>query len=129
MREPNYERDGWCLDDGEAIHREAPATFLIQNLETRRSLQVGDLAKLIFRIAVRGDEFGSVERMWVIVRERTSIGYVGTLDNKPDAIEPNDEFWLGTELPFEYRHIIDVCRASAESLALAKAPAPLAWKP
>jgi uncharacterized protein YegJ (DUF2314 family) len=85
MREPDLERDGWCLDDGEERHREAPATFWIPDAESREELQPGDYAKLIFRIAVDdGDAGASVERMWVIVRERTLGAYLGVLDNDPD---------------------------------------------
>jgi uncharacterized protein YegJ (DUF2314 family) len=40
---------------------------------------------LIFKIAVEGDEHGAVERMWVIVRERTPTGYIGMLDNEPNS--------------------------------------------
>jgi hypothetical protein len=127
MRAPDFHRDGWCLEDGEERHREAPATFFIPNLELRKLLQPGDLAKLIFKIAVEGDEHGAVERMWVIIRERTPDGYVGMLDNEPDSISKNDQFWHGTELPFEYRHIIAVEHADAASIALAKAPVPIPW--
>jgi hypothetical protein len=127
MRAPDFLRDGWCLEDGEERHREAPATFFIPDLELRKLLQPGDLAKLIFKIAVEGDEYGAVERMWVIIRERTPDGYVGMLDNEPDSISKNDQFWHGTELPFEYRHIIAVGHADEATIALAKAPVPIPW--
>jgi hypothetical protein len=101
MRAPDFVKDGWCLEDGEELHREAPATFFIPDLALRMLLQPGDLAKLIFKIAVEGDEYGAVERMWVIVRERTPTGYVGMLDNEASSISENGQFWRGTELPFE----------------------------
>jgi len=122
MRAPDYARDGWCLEDGKDYHRAAPTTFHIPDLELRRLLQPGDLAKLIFKIAIEGDERGAVERIWVIVRERTPTGYIGMLDNEPDSIAKNDQFWLGTEFPFEYRHIIAVAPDDETSIALAKAP-------
>jgi hypothetical protein len=127
MRAPSFARDGWCLEDGEQRHRDAPATFFIPDLALRKILQPGDVAQLIFRIAVEGDEHGAVERMWVIVRERVPGGYVGMLDNDPDTIGKNDRFWCGAELPFEYRHIIDVIHADEASIALAKAPVPIPW--
>jgi len=127
MRGPDFERDGWCLEDGEERHRAAPASFHVPDLAVRKLLQPGDLAKLIFKIAVEGDEYGAVERMWVIVRERTATGYVGMLDNEPNSISENGQFWRGTELPFEYRHIIAVADADEASIALARAPVQIPW--
>jgi hypothetical protein len=127
MRAPDISVDGWCLRDGEELHRDAPATFFIPDLSLRMILQPGDFAKLVFEISVEGDFPISVERMWVIVRERVTGGYMGMLDNEPDAISENNKFWLGTELPFEYRHIIAVEHATDESRALASAPPPIHW--
>jgi len=129
MRTPDFINDGWCLEDGEKLHQEFPKTFQIPDIEVRRILQIGDYAKLIFRIAVDdGDPSGSVERMWVIIRERLSDGYVGILNNKPTAIEENDSLWLGSELPFEYRHIISVEHANEESLKIVQQPPPIPWE-
>jgi uncharacterized protein YegJ (DUF2314 family) len=120
MREPDFKRDGWCLEDGEAYHAAAPATFWLPDRQRRESLQPGDLAKLIFRISVdNADENVAVERMWVLVRERTPGGYLGVLDNEPDTIAENDEFWLGTELPFSAKHVINVQERDAHTVALA----------
>ena len=127
MRAPDLEKDGWCLHDGEQRSREAPETFLIPNLALQEILQPGDFAKLIFEIAVEGEEYPAVERMWVIIRERTPSGYIGMLDNEPDSISENNKFWVGTEMPFDYRHIISVRRGDEASLALAKAPVPIPW--
>lgn len=65
--------------------------------------------------------------MWVIVRERTAGGYIGMLDNTPATIEENDEFWVGTELPFEFRHIIDAKPGNEYSVGLAILPPPIPW--
>jgi len=120
MREPDFDIDGWCLEDGEAYHTAAPHTFWIPERQRRESLEVGDLAKLIFRISVdNAAENVSVERMWVLVRERTPDGYLGVLDNEPDAIAENDEFWLGTELPFSAKHVINIDERDANTIALA----------
>lgn len=130
MRLPDLERDGWCLDDGEERHRAAPATFHIPDEEIRRELVFGDFAQLIFRILIDPDdeeEPDSVERMWVIVRERTATGYMGVLNNKPATIGENDFLWVGTELPFEPRHIITARNATEASLAIARAPARIPW--
>ena len=120
MREPDFEIDGWCLDDGEAYHAEAPETFWIPERDRRENLEAGDHAKLIFRINVdNADGNVSFERMWVLVRERTSDGYLGVLNNEPDTVAENDEFWLGTELPFSAKHVINIHERDATTTALA----------
>lgn len=119
MRMPDFDIDGWCLEDGEAYHAEAPSTFWIPERHRREDLHAGDLAKLIFRISVdNADENVAVERMWVLVRERTATGYLGILDNEPDAIAENDEFWLGSELPFNAKHVINIEERDANTIAL-----------
>lgn len=129
MRAPDFDVDGWSLDDGEECHRAAPTTFWIPPLADRQALEKGDLAKLIFRIAIDNvDEPVSVERMWVIVRERVPGGYVGILDNEPDAISENGEFWVGAELPFEYRHIINIDEGTETTKALADDPPTIPWR-
>jgi hypothetical protein len=120
MREPDIELDGWCLDGGEAYHADAPSTFWIPARDHRESLQPGDFAKLIFRISVdNSEEPVAVERMWVVVRKRIPGGYLGVLDNEPDSIGENDEFWVGTELPFRPEHIINIEDRDAASISLA----------
>jgi len=128
MRSADLTIDGWCLEDGEECHKRAPSTFFIPDLRVREILQPGDFAKLIFRMRVDDDgNPEAVERMWVIVRERTPGGYIGMLDNEPSAIAENDSFWRGSELPFEPRHIIAVDHANAESTNLAGQPVPIPW--
>jgi len=120
MREPDFEIDGWCLEDGEAYHADAPETFWIPDRDRRESLEAGDHAKLIFCINVdNADGNVSFERMWVLVRERTSAGYLGVLNNEPDTVAENDEFWLGTELPFSAKHVIAIDERDATTTALA----------
>jgi hypothetical protein len=127
MRPPDLLNDGWCLEDGEVLHQQAPKTFFIPDLALRKILRPGDFAKLIFSIAIEGEDAPSVERMWAIIRQPTPGGYIGMLNNEPSSIPENDRLWLGTELPFDYRHIIAVERGSVESLALAWAPVPIPW--
>ncbi len=128
MREPDLDLDGWCLEDGEALHREAPDTFWLPDLERREALQPGDLAKLVFRISVdNADEPIAVERMWVLVRERVGSRYLGVLDNDPYAIEENDELWSGVELPFSPRHVIDIYPADEATRAQAAQPPLREW--
>jgi hypothetical protein len=129
MRTPDFTSDGWCLEDGEERHREAPSTFEIPDLAARKALQAGDFAKLIFRIGtVEKDKSGFVERMWVIVRERTADGYVGMLANVPRTIDGNDYLRLKSELPFESRHVIDCDDATVESKADARWPPLRTWR-
>jgi uncharacterized protein YegJ (DUF2314 family) len=128
MREPDFDIDGWCIEDGEAYHAEAPDTFWIPERDRRESLEAGDLAKLIFRINVdNADGNVAVERMWVLVRERTADGYLGVLDNEPDAIAENDEFWLGTELPFSAKHVINIEQRDANTIELASKEPRTPW--
>jgi hypothetical protein len=128
MRQPDIEFDGWCLEDGEAYHRRAPETFWIPDRDSRENLQPGDLAKLIFRISVDSqEEPTAVERMWVLVRERTSNGYLGMLDNNPDSIAENDEFWRGIELPFEPHHVINIDSRNENTVTLAQQEPKRRW--
>ena len=128
MKEPDFEIDGWCLEDAEARHQEAPDSFWLPEEEKRKALQPGDLAKLVFRISVDNDENPvAVERMWVLVRERTGSHYFGILDNDPYAIEENDEFWSGTEVPFSARHVIDIDPADETTRSRAAALPRRAW--
>ncbi len=127
MRMPAFETDGWRLNDGEQLHREAPATFEIPDIELRKILQPGDFVKLIFEFDEVPGAPDPVERMWVIIREKISGGYIGMLDNTPSFIAENKYFWVGSELPFEYRHIIDVLPGDKKSRATAQGPVSIPW--
>lgn len=99
----------WSLIDGEDRHELNPDTFEIPTLEERANLKEGDYAKLIFRIAM--DDTGERdchERMWAIVQERTSSGYIGTLDNQPGAVDDDHSLQYGSRVAFEPRHVIDI---------------------
>jgi hypothetical protein len=128
MRQPDFDLEGWALRSGVEAHERAPETFWIPDERTRVSLAVGDFAKLIFEISVEDtEEPVSVERMWVIVREVQGGQYFGLLDNEPDAIAPNDEFWVGTEIPFGPEHVINFMPADEKSIGLAKAEPLRRW--
>lgn len=128
MREPDLDLDGWCLEDGEARHADAPQSFWIPELRRRESLQHGDLAKLLFRIALddKADPF-AVERMWVLVRGRDGPRYFGVLFNNPASIETNDELGIGIEVPFYARHVIDIIPGDRISQAKAADPPTRPW--
>lgn len=104
----NIDRDGWELDDAEAIHNEHPTSFWLPPRDARNSLQAQQLVKLIFRIVTtdeRGAEEVSIERMWVIVKDRVGDLYIGQLDNDPYC---TDEIQAGMEVCFLPNHVIDV---------------------
>ncbi|HCF24182.1 MAG TPA: hypothetical protein DER67_01325 [Novosphingobium sp.] len=83
-------------------------------------MKQGDLAKLIFRISIdNAEEPEAVERMWVLVREVTSSGFFGILDNDPSSVAYNDEFWSGIEVPFEARHVINFDERDENTILLA----------
>jgi hypothetical protein len=113
-RVPDLDADGWCLASAADYHALDAETFEIPNEAARTRLKPGDFAKLIFLIAVEEDEEPISDRMWVVVREAADGGYFGLLDNEPD-IDENDEFWLGTEVPFGPEHVIEVQAGNAES--------------
>lgn len=117
MRTPDFDEDGWELRDSEETSRAFPGSFAIPSVEARRGLQLGDFAKLVFEVSVDDPEHPvGVERMWVVVREIAGDRYFGLLDNEPD-IDENDEFWLGSEIPFGPEHVIEIQKGDAASKA------------
>ena len=107
--QPTFDLISWTLDDGEAVHREAPDTFWMPPLEDRESLRPGAIVKLMFRMVLRdpgtGQEQEKVERMWVCVTGRDGDGYVGALDNDPFSTK---DLAAGNEVRFEPRHVIRI---------------------
>lgn len=55
----------------------------------------------------------------MLVRERIPDGYLGILDNDPNALEENEEFWRGIELPFAVRHVINIDERDDNTIVLA----------
>ncbi|MBP7352515.1 MAG: DUF2314 domain-containing protein [Comamonas sp.] len=95
----------YTLDNGETLHAQAPDTFYLPPGEMRAGLNVGDFAKLVFRVTHEAGE--NVERMWVIVQARQGAGYLGTLDNQPyctEALAP------GLQVAFGPEHVIQILR-------------------
>lgn len=93
----------YTLDDGEQIHREAPATFWLPDAADRSALRPGQIVKLIFRIEL--EDTVHVERMWVRVTGREGGIYAGELDNGPYC---TTELRSGAQVRFEPRHVIDI---------------------
>jgi len=115
MELATFEKDFWQLRSGEKSHEENPDSFWMPELEERKSLKIGDAAKLIFDIESE-DEEGKVhvegERIYVIVSEIIDDFYIGILDSQPATFEVTDETYLcfGAEIPFKAEHIIDIDR-------------------
>ncbi|WP_235840106.1 DUF2314 domain-containing protein [Derxia lacustris] len=93
----------YTLDDGEKLNREFPETFWMPSKVERENLLPGELVKLIFRISLESEQH--VERMWVMIKERTTNGYIGELDNDPYC---TDELCRGTLVEFESAHVIQI---------------------
>lgn len=93
------------LVNGEDINREHPDTFFIPSRYERETVEPGQLVKLIFELVDSDDEDPSAERMWVMVKSRDELVYLGALDNEPYSI-PN----LHAEDPvmFGPENIIDI---------------------
>lgn len=116
MQLASFEDDYWKLRDGEISHKENPDNFWIPPLENRKSLKVGDAAKLILEIECENEDGEIIvegERGYVIVSEIVGSQYLGILDFQPACIEKeDDDFYLkfGAEIPFSHEHIIDIDR-------------------
>jgi hypothetical protein len=113
MRLPTLEKNYWHLLSGEQLHHDHPDSFWIPPRDDREQLRIGQAVKLYFEIQSEtdaGETTLSSERMWVIVAERVSDGYIGILDNQPASIESSDEVYLcfGAEIPFFPEHVIDI---------------------
>ncbi len=116
MELASFEKDYWQLRNTEESHKKNPDTFWVPPLEKRKSLNIGDAAKLIIEIELE-DKNGKIviesERGYVIVSEVEGDKYIGILDFQPACIEKgNNEVYLcfGAEIPFSYEHIIDIVR-------------------
>lgn len=102
--------DGWTLVSAEVRQNEHPESFRIPGRIERESLRTGDAAKLLFDIETRDAGHvvdRGVDRLWVIVKGRAGMHYVGVLDSDP-GIAPGLTLRPGTEVVFGPEHIIDV---------------------
>jgi hypothetical protein len=110
--------DGWHLRSGVASHRRWPETFEIPDEKERRGIVNGDVVKLMFEIRVPDDpDLGDcfIERMWVIVRERSGPYYIGELNNIPACSEDQENLKVGDRVVFLPEHVISLySRGGAE---------------
>jgi hypothetical protein len=116
MQLASFEKDYWQLRNGEESNRKNPDSFWIPELEKRKTLSVGDAAKVILEIESEKED-GSIivegERGFVIVSEVIGDSYIGILDFQPACIEKGrDDIYLcfGAEIPFSHEHVIDIDR-------------------
>lgn len=93
----------YVLEDGEELNREYPGTFWTPPRDERDNLLPGELVKLIFRISLVDGQH--VERMWVIVNERLTDGYVGELNNDPYC---TTDLRSGARVEFRPEHVIQI---------------------
>lgn len=93
------------LLDGEELNRAYPDTFEIPCRAQRRTLEAGDLVKLLFEIVDPPYDAPAAERMWVKVAQVVGDRYVGTLANHPVAITSVS---LDSLIEFEPHHVIDI---------------------
>jgi hypothetical protein len=91
----------WWLEDAEAKHAAAPASFFIAPAAKRTSLVPGDVVKLLF-VSEPTPEGWNGERMWVEVTSSRDGIYVGTLLNTPQYVGP---LRPGSVIEFESRHV------------------------
>jgi hypothetical protein len=91
----------WWLEDAEAKHAAAPASFFIPPAAKRNSLIPGDVVKLLFAFEPTPEGWNG-ERMWVEVTSSRDGTYVGTLLNTPQYIGP---LRPGSVIEFESRHV------------------------
>ncbi|MFB9216529.1 hypothetical protein [Vibrio sinaloensis] len=116
MRLASIEEDYWQLRNGEESHRNNPETFWIPTLDARKSLKIGDAAKIILEIEFEdenGDVYVESERGYVIVSELVSDKFIGILDFQPSCIAPDESgvyLGFGVEIPFSVEHVIDISR-------------------
>ena len=106
----------YMLEDGVQRNKQHPDTFYIPSQEERTSLQVGDVAKLVF-LYRESDVICGGERMWVLITKVQDDGYEGTLDNKPFMA---DVLHFGEVVRFKPEHVID-CQTKAEMAAVQQA--------
>src|SRR5450759_1729700 len=111
LRLATIDLDGWHLLSGVAQHHRTPDTFWIPPEKERRTLNEGDIVKLVFEISLaeKSDaENVSCERMWVTVKGKSGPYYYRTLDNQPACFDETNVLAFGDKVIFLPEHIINI---------------------
>ena len=99
-----YKTGSWKLTDSEQLSKQHKYTFYKPSREITKNLKVGNIVKLTFEFDSSNSEHPSAERMWVEITEINGEKFKGELDNHPFYLH---ELYVGDELVFEHKHIID----------------------
>ena len=114
VRLATMDLDGWELRSGLAQHHRSPQTFEMPSERERRTLEKGDIVKLMFDIRLPVEDksdtepSGLIERMWVIVTGKVGPYYLGKLDNVPLTSDEQENLGSGDEVIFLPEHVIDI---------------------
>lgn len=73
----------WWLESAVQRVADVGESFEIPPPGVRASIEVGEIAKLLFWLDDGSGDGAVCERMWVEVTEQTEFGYVGKLANEP----------------------------------------------
>jgi len=103
---PPMEPGGWALESAVARSEGYPDEFLIPSEDERRSLAVGQGAKLLLWIESTAEHIPVCERMWVLVVDRLADGfYAGVLESTPETL---GGLVKGDRLVFGPEHVADI---------------------
>lgn len=112
MRMASMDRDGWQLENAEALAAAHPGGFALPGRDLRQSLPPGALAKLVFQIGFvddDGDSFIHYQQLWIAIAERDGSGYHGALIEEPFLFAHEDEaLRFGAPVRFGPGHVVDL---------------------
>ena len=108
---PDFERDGFYLENAAMRAKLWPRAFVIPPDDERKSVRPGQTVKIDFTFAPESEpkEGNESERMWVAVKERVDDHWIGVLDNDPRF---HDTIKSGHEFHFHPDHIVVIWRDS-----------------
>ncbi len=98
-------KEEFHLENVYKVNKESPRTFLIPNEDEIRSIQIGDLVKIIFIMEEQQDDGCRAERMWVEISKISRGGFKGTLNNDPYYLKTIS---AGDEIDFSAKNIASI---------------------